>query len=255
MIKKLGIFITLALLLPFVSIAQEKTDDGGLVGTDDTQVIYSKERMGGIIFHSSGWGLNFKWGKNKGALKKRLIGLELVGMKHPKEYKSFNPYYEDSKGYFYGKQNAFYIFRPTFGQRHVLFEKIRKRGVEVNYVWALGPSVGLTKPVYLEIGHPAIPYEYISVEKYDSNEHYIDNIFGKAPVTRGLGELKMHPGIHAKFGFNFEYSPKNRGIKAIETGMTFDAYAEEVPIMALVDNQQFFFAFYINLLYGKKYFR
>ena len=29
-----------------------------------------------------------------------LFSLELVGMKHPKEVKSYNPYYEDSRGYF-----------------------------------------------------------------------------------------------------------------------------------------------------------
>ena len=129
------------------AIAQESIYD------DQGRTLYSREMYGGPIVHGDGWGLQFWYGKYRTAADRHLVGVEIVGMKHPKEIKSYNPFYEDSRGYFYGKLNSLLILRPTYGRKHRLTEKIRKSGVEVNYVWGVGPSLALMKPVYLEIGY------------------------------------------------------------------------------------------------------
>jgi hypothetical protein len=249
-------YITLVAFLAFVGAAAAQA--GGVSG--DAKVIYKKELTGGLIFHSDGWGATFRHGLHKTGSKRRVLSVDLINMKHPKEFKSYNPYYEDSKGYIYGKQNTFLILRPGYGQRRILFDKMRTRGVEVGFSWSVGPSLGFAKPVYLEIGYPSIPYQDIAIERYDPNEHYIDNIFGKAPGTKGLTELKLYPGAFGKFGLHFEYSNERDGIKALETGFAIDAYPERVPIMAELDdqnaqNKQYYFTFYIKILYGKKFFR
>lgn len=64
---------------------------------DETRVLYRKELYGGVIVHGDGWGFNFYHGKHRTAKDRRLLGVEIVGMKHPKEIKSFNPFYEDSR--------------------------------------------------------------------------------------------------------------------------------------------------------------
>lgn len=225
---------------------------------DETRVLYRKELLGGLTLHGDGWGINFFHGKHRTARDRRMIGVEIVSMKHPKEIKSFNPYYEDSRGYFYGKQNALLIVRPTYGRKHQIADKIRQSGVEVNYVWSIGPSIGLLKPVYLQIGQSSANstlYESITVERYEPGEHDVHNIYGRATWFRGINEIVPHFGAFGRFGFNFEHSGQTDGIKAIEAGMSIDAYPTPVPIMAELEgvkNKRFFFGFYLSLKFGKR---
>ena len=224
---------------------------------DETRVLYRKELLGGVVIHGDGWGFNFYHGKHKTAKDRRMLGVEIVSMKHPKEIKSFNPFYEDSRGYFYGKQNSMLILRPSFGGKHQIADKIRRSGVEVNYVWSIGPSLALVKPVYLQIGKPDnFPYDAIVTERYDPAVHDIQNIFGRASWFNGFGEMRLYPGGFGRFGFNFEHSGEASGIKAIEVGASIDAYPVVVPIMAELEdvtNKQFFFELYLTVQFGKKY--
>lgn len=224
---------------------------------DDTRVLYRKELYGGGMIHGDGWGLNFYHGKHRTAKDRRLLGVEITGMKHPKEIKSFNPFYEDSRGYFYGKQNTMLILRPTYGRKRQIADKIRRSGVEVNYVWGIGPSLAFVKPVYLQIGKPDnFPYDIIVTERYDPRVHDIQNIYGRASWFNGFGEMRIYPGGFGRFGFNFEHSGQASGIKAIEVGVCMDAYPVVIPIMAELEdvvNKQFFFQFYLSVLFGKKY--
>lgn len=224
---------------------------------DETRVLYRKELYGGVIVHGDGWGFNFYHGKHRTAKDRRLLGVEIVGMKHPKEIKSFNPFYEDSRGYFYGKQNTMLVLRPTFGGKHQIADKIRRTGVELNYVWGLGPSLAFVKPVYLQIGKPDnFPYDIIVVERYDPQVHDIQNIYGRASWFNGFGEMRLYPGAFGRFGFNFEHSGQTSGIKAIEVGVGMDVYPVVIPIMAELEdvrNKRFFPQFYLSVQFGKKF--
>lgn len=224
---------------------------------EETRVPFRREMYGGILLHGDGWGLQFYHAKYKTARDRRLLGVELVGMKHPKEVKSFNPYYEDARGYFYGKINALLILRPTYGRKWQITDKIRRSGAEVNIIWGIGPSIGLLKPVYLQIGKPdRIPYENIAVERYDPAKHDVQNIYGRATWFNGVGEITPYIGGFGRVALSFEYSNETTGLKGIEVGATVDAYQKTVPIMAELEgvrNKQFFFQFYLALQFGKKF--
>ncbi len=224
---------------------------------EETRVPYKREILGGVLIHGDGWGLQFYHAKYRTARDRRLLGIEIVSMKHPKEVKSFNPYYEDSRGYFYGKINSLMVVRPTYGRKWQITDKIRRSGVELNFIWSIGPSLGLLKPVYLQIGTPdRIPYENIIVEKYDPARHDVQNIYGRATYFRGINEMKIYPGAFGRVALDFEYSGNVTGVKGIEVGATIDAYPRVLPIMAElegVENKQFFFEFYLALQFGKKY--
>ncbi len=224
---------------------------------EETRVPFKRELYGGILIHGDGWGLQFYHATYSTAERRRLLGVEVVGMKHPKEVKSFNPYYEDSRGYFYGKSNSLLVVRPTVGQKIQITDKIRRSGVEVNFIWGVGPSLGLLKPVYLQIGKPdRIPYANIVVERYDPAVHDVQNIYGRASWFNGLNEMKVYPGGFGRIAFSFEYSGQTTGLKGIEVGATMDAYPTVLPIMADLEgvvNKQFFFEFYLALQFGKKY--
>ena len=223
---------------------------------DASRTLYAHEMYGGPLVHGNGWGVTFQYGKYVTANNRNMVGIDIVSMKHPKEIKSFNPNYQDARGYFYGKLNSMIIIRPTIGRKHRIAEKIRKSAVEVNYVWGIGPSLGLLKPVYLQIGIPDYPYQTIVTERYDPNVHFADNIFGRASWFKGLGEMKVYPGAFGRFAFNFEYAGTNSGIRALEAGVSMDAYGKKVPIMADLDdagiNKQFFLEFYIAMHFGAK---
>lgn len=217
--------------------------------------LLKKEFVFGLNIHSSGWGLDFRKGKNITGYKKRVIEAEIVNIKHPKEVRSVNPYFDNAKSFFYGKMNTLTVFRAGYGKHKVLFSKAEKGGVEVRLNYTAGLSLGFAKPVYLNILYPtAFEREYtVVVERYDPARHYIDNIYGRASFTNGFSEIKVYPGGYGKFGVSFEYGAYSDNLKLVEVGVTVDAYGKEIPIMAYADNNQFYFNFYINLLYGRKW--
>ena len=152
------------------------------------------------------------------------------------------------------------MLRPGYGRKHRITEKIRKSGVELNYVWAIGPSLALLKPVYLQIGYrvdsrDGPPYDSILEERYDPQRHFANNIYGRASWFRGFNEIKVEPGVFGRLALNFEYAGDNTGIRALEVGTTVDAYARRIPVMAQIEgvvNKRFFLEFYLALQFGSK---
>lgn len=251
----LGIASVLLAGLALPAFAQE----GGQtvpVGEDGQRVLYRNEMAGGFVAHTNGLGINFRRGRHVTGTRKRVFELEFVNMRHAKEVKTVNPYFENSKGFYYGKLNTFHIFRPGIGYQNVLYSKADGRGVEIRYLTFIGGSFGLAKPVYLEILHETSkPFEFtLTTEKYDPNEHFIDNIYGRAPYFKGFDELKVYPGGYAKLGLSFEYATYEEDVKAIEAGVCVDVYPTVVPIMANTRNNQAYISLYLNLLYGRKWF-
>ena len=222
---------------------------------DDIKVLFSHQVSGGLNLHTSGGGIFGQYAKYKDASTLHLVSFDILFIKHEKEIRSFNPVYDDSRSYVIGKQNSFFVLRPSIGKQKIITGKQRRSGVQVGYSWHFGPSLGIAKPVYLEIGYPSIPYEYLAVEKYDPNKHFSNNIYGRASGLNGLDELKLHPGAFVKFALNFEYSSENDRLKGLEVGAVLDAYARKVPILAerYGANKQFFLNAYVNFFFGRKY--
>lgn len=241
---------------------------------EEKPILLRQEASFGVHLHTSGWGLEFKRGRNITGYKKLMFEAQIVSMKHPKEVKTINPYYENSKSFIYGKLNTFNIIRASVGKRHTIYSKADRTGVEVRFNYMGGLSLGITKPIYLEIvkqDPPNSGFNYIVTEKYnpDDPNHNIERIYGRAPFTYGLDEIKFHPGVFLKAGFNFEYAPFHEDIKAIEVGAALDAFPRRIHIMAAdtngdgipdsqnlehdKTNKQFFLSFYITFIYGRKW--
>lgn len=246
-------YIFLLVLLSFSS--------SGQAIPENEIILFKKMRYGGVNVNTFGYGATYSFGKFREAKKIRLYTIDFLFVKHEKEVKSWglDP---SGRSYFYGKQNSFMTLRTTYGKKHVVAEKLRRSGVQVAYNWQLGPVFGFTKPVYLEILNQDSRTGSLSVERFDVDKHYIDNIHGRASGLRGLGELKFYPGLTGKFSLNFEYSNERERLKGIETGVAFDVFHKRIPIMAEKilredinnpKNHQFFFSIYLNLFFGTKY--
>jgi hypothetical protein len=225
---------------------------------EEKPVLMKNEATGGLNINNNAWGLGgiqFRRGIALTGYKKWIFEADFGGMRHPKEIKTVNPYFDAAKSYVYGKQNTFNILRLGTGLQQTLYSKFDRHGVEIRLVYSGGLSAGFLKPVYLEILKPTGTFNEFEVvtEKYNPQEHFVDNIYGRSPFMVGIDEMKFRPGVYGKVGFNFEYAPIFDDVKAIEVGAIIDAYPTEVPIMALIDNKQLFLSFYINFMYGKKW--
>lgn len=223
---------------------------------EQKHILYKDEWSLGLTLHSSGWGGFFRKGKNETITKKRMWEIEFVGMSHPKEVKSVNPYYENAKSFVFGKINALGVLRAGYGFHRVLWEKGEVNGVEIRLNYTGGLSLGLAKPVYLIFANydPKNNSDFVT-ERYDPENphHSLDNIVGRAEFLKGFDEIKPYPGLYARVGFTFEYAPYDDDVRALEVGIIVDAYPKTIPIMAYIENKQVYFNLYLSILFGRKY--
>ncbi|MEI6174445.1 MAG: hypothetical protein WCR01_11905 [Bacteroidota bacterium] len=209
----------------------------------------------GVMLHTNGWGLKFRKGHNVAALRQFMWEIEFSTYKSSKEVRTINPYFSDSRSYFYGKLNYVWFFRGGVGQQHILNRKPYWGGIQLSWLYYGGFSLAVTKPIYLYIIHfnsGFTDYE-VKEEKYDPEVHFIDNIYGRGSFLAGITNLGLHPGVYVKSGLDFEFGVKNRQISSLEIGGIFDYSPIPVPIMAYNPKQSFFLTLYVSVMFGKRY--
>lgn len=261
---KFGICMRIRLLILFLitlSPALFAQVDTQIVQTnanlyDDAGLLYRNEANGGIIINSHGFGVNYRRCKHVTYARKGVWEFDLVNYRHPKEVKVTNPFYDNAKGYYYGKLNSLFIFRTGIGFQNTIYTKPDKNGVEIRYITFIGASIGIAKPIYLEILYDnQVPgTKLVVTEKYNPDEHFPDNIYGRAPFVRGLSELGIRPGGYAKVGLNFEYGPMDTEIRSVEVGFITDVYITPVKIMATEREQMVLLSLYLQFSMGRKWF-
>lgn len=222
---------------------------------DDVQLLYRNEQEFGALIHSSGWGINYRRCKHVTGYKKRIVELEIVGMRQSKEIKIQVPDI-GTKGYFYGKQFVVTVLRGGYGYHKIITGKSDRRGVELRWLTLAGPSIAFAKPVYLIIQYPDQINPPTSVERYDPDNpyHTPDYIEGRAGYFKGFGEMNFFPGAFCKLGLSFEHSNLDDDIKLLETGIVVDAFYKTIPIVANAKNNQVYVNVYLNIMFGKKWF-
>jgi len=211
----------------------------------------------GAIFHTQGFGVSLRRGFYRNAFAVRSIGADLAYFKHPKEIKTSNPIYENGRPYVYGKQNTLQMLRLWVGNHRIRSEKLRRDAVRFSTFWKAGATLGILKPVYLEIGYPDIPYDYVATERYDPEAHFSDNIYGQAPWSNGLDELSLVPGLHAAYGLDFEYGSERFSPKTLTAGLAVDAFliAPEVFAAKFEQNNRLFVTLFATFEVGKNWTR
>lgn len=217
------------------------------------RVLLKKEMTGGITIHTLGMGANFRRGVNKTYFNSRIFEVEVVSMKHPKQVRLINPYYYNAKSFVYGKLNHVYMLRAGYGFKKLLNRKPYWGGIELRALYMGGVSIAFAKPVYLVFWDETITYK--KVEKYnpDNPYHNEEYIYGRAPFTEGLNEIKVYPGVYLKGGLNFEFGKLNSKIRALEVGAVAEFFPVAIPIMAYNPAVNLFFNFYLNFSFGKRF--
>jgi len=230
----------------FISISAQGELD------EQDRIFYRNEKSGSVMLNSNGFGANFRYGKRIDARNKILYDIDLVSIKHPKEIKVSNPYY-NNRSFVYGKLNNFFTLRPGIGRQHEMYRKVDKGGIAIRYFYNGGVSIGLYKPIYYEVFHvtgPDARQYYIEVEKFSAAIHQGD-IYGRSGFFKGFNEIKFAPGVFVKAGLNFEYSTVDEIIHALEVGVVGDAFIRSIPLMANQKNSPFFFSLFVSYRFGK----
>lgn len=218
-----------------------------LPAQDEVRILLRYENNYYIKLHTQGWGFGYRTGYNMTALKKRMFDFSFFTMKHPKEVRISNTLSDFSaKSYIYGKVNSFFLVQASIGTLRVLNEKPYWSGIELRTFVSAGPVLGFTKPVYLYI------FPDKSLQKYDPEKHFYDNIYGRGPFLKGFDDIKLHPGLFVKAGFNFEHGADDSRIRALEAGAMICAFIKPVEIMSYTENSSVFATLYLCYQFGNR---
>ena len=111
---------------------------------------YNTEFIWGINKNSSGGLIGGFVFKKSRKLNDRLLetfGLEIMNVKHSQEVRQASVV---GNYFIFGKSNYLYAFRFQYGRDFILFDKAPQQGVEIRAVTAIGPSIGIVAPYYIE---------------------------------------------------------------------------------------------------------
>ena len=217
---------------------------------EERETMFKDDKTLGVHLSSNGYGGDYRYHKRIDGFRKRVYSIDLVTIKDPKEIKRTNPYSLYQKQFIFGKMNSFFNIRAGYGMQKKVFSKMDKGGIEINWFYQFGPSLGLIKPIYYEV------FDFssgsYSTEKFDPNNiHSVFDILGKASFFKGFNELSFAAGGFAKFGFNFEFSKNENLVKYLEAGGTIDVFNRSIPIMATEKNDFMFFSLFVHYRFGK----
>ena len=91
------LFILLAMFIMDTVSAQQTV-------FEEARTIYKRENTFGVLVHTTGWGLTYKYGKYTSGFARNNIEVDfIINKKHPKEIKTFSSLFDNSNGYVYGK--------------------------------------------------------------------------------------------------------------------------------------------------------
>lgn len=234
--------------------AQNQLLSTGYDNGTNLNVLYRKDMSGKLYANTRGFGVMFRQSKHITAKTRSYYEIDIQTLKYPKEVKSQGEA-EVRRRYVYGKINSVFLLRGAVGLQNVLFEKADSKAVEVRYFYSIGPVFAFAKPYYLQIykNTGAQKFDYI---KFDSENFSPDSgrIIGRGGYARGMSEMKVYPGLSAKFSLSFEYAPYTNLIRAIETGIFIDYFPKALPIMARNPAENIIISLHVGFVFGRKWF-
>jgi len=205
----------------------------------------------GVSLNSNGLGFDYKFIKYLDYKFNRPFSVELITIRHPKEEKITNSAYAVSRGYVFGKTNAFLGIRAGSGIEKRIVEKTDPGSIGIYFSTVGGISLGLLKPIYYQIIYPTGPYTFeLHDELFNPETHTTDNIYSRSSFFTGINQTRLIPGIFAKAGFCFDYGKRSSILNRIELGSTVDVFFNKIELMALSSSSRFFFSLFASYRFG-----
>lgn len=200
----------------------------------------NKNTYGGLI-----GGFVFKKARKLNDRVLETYGLEIMNVKHPQEHRR----HSQSTGNFfiYGKSNYLYALRFQYGRDFILFKKAPQQGVEIKGVFAVGPTLGVVAPYYVETGGDG---GRVTIRVPYTPSIGAEQIYGPGRLFEGLGESKLVPGANVKAALNFELGTIKSQVTGFEAGFLLDAYTQKIELIPTAKNYSVFPTLFFTLFYG-----
>ena len=249
--------ITLLGACPFLLQAQEIG-----IGSDDDKpleerIVYNHQNTLNAAIHSQGFGGGFKIGRIKSIYKTVNWEAEVVSLHSLKEIKTINVSEYYTRPYVYGKLNSIYVARFGYGQERRIYGKPYWGGIETRWTYEVGASLALLKPyyyyvtVYHSTGNGSYQ-EVIDEQTFENHDQWL-TIIGRSAFTKGLGETKLSPGVHASAGLSFEIGKQRTRVQAINVKVVAEGFPMGVPIMDAQRNKWFYLTFDLSYNWGSRF--
>lgn len=236
-------FLFFLFLLPVVAFSQDLDSDS-----------YESEFIWGINKNTSGGligGFMIRTSKRISEKLYQSIGFELVNVKHPLEVRRNSRL--TGNLFIYGKSNYLYALRAQYGRELILFRKAPQQGVEIKAVVAVGPSLGIVAPYYIDYD---VDGNISSLDtkkvQYDPSKHDFQYILGTGHVLQGIQDSKLKLGGNLKAALSFELGTTKSHVTGFEAGFLIDAYTDKIVLMPTAENKAIFPTAFLTLFYGKR---
>ncbi len=220
---------------------------------DDGNYEYDREFIWGINKNTNGGLIGGFIIRNSKAISPttfRTIGGEIMNVKHPKEDRKVSR--RSGNTFIFGKSNYLYSLRFHYGYDKILYKKAPQQGVQINYGGAIGPTIGIVAPYFIEVFGGGS--DGVTREQYDPNNqnHNISNILGTGRLFQGLGKSKIRPGVNAKAAISFEFGTFKSNVTGFEIGLNAEAFTEKIQLIPAEKNRAIFTSAFITLFYGTR---
>lgn len=237
-----NIFAAFLLLLPSLAYCQEESEEKQ----------YFSEMVAGINLNTNAsliGGIMAKYSREFKKGQYHYFGLEIVNVKHRQEQRMASPV--TGNLFVDGKLNNLFPIRWQYGREFTVFHPAEEEGVEVDFIVAGGPTIGLLKPYMVEYDYG----NYSQIEPFDPNKS--NAILGSGGILSGFDRLKIVPGLNAKASFCFKFSQFRGSVTGFEAGVLVEAYTERIRLLAIpsyVSPQPYspnvFSSVFINVFFG-----
>ncbi len=232
-------------------------------------IVYDREFTVDLRFlQTNGFSLGINRAKLKTYYLTPFYHFSIGELKHIKEFRrqSFESTgftgIGNNQSYIFGKKNNLYVVRGGYGQKRYFSEKAKVKGLAVGMAWEIGPTLGLLKPYYLDLGYPTDngTNRTYRPEKFTEENRavFLDytRVGGSVGLGKGLSELSIRPGVHATASAHFDWGAFDEFVKAVEAGFMVDVFFGDTDIMVDlegVENRPFFLNVFVNLQLGKRW--
>jgi len=216
--------------------------------SNEEDFIYKSEFVTGINFNTNGGligGFSFKYAKAITPKMYQSFAIEFVNIKHPKERKLQSP--ATGSVFVPGKQNYLYAVRPQYGREFVLFKKAREQGIQVNFITAIGPSIGVVAPYLIEVPVGG----NTKIEQFDPEKHTnFQDILGTGSFMESLVKSNFQIGGSLKLATSFEFGTFSTNVTGFEAGIMLDLYPKEIVIIPFTENRNLYSSIYLTFFFG-----
>ena len=205
-------------------------------------VVYDFETIFEGRVHAQGFALAYKKGKLKSYYRTTYQNFEFGYVKDPRERRTNRNLSISgeriSAPFIYGKQNQLFTFRYSYGEKRFLSEKTRRKGLAVGLIYEGGVTLGLLKPYSLKIirtDEDDPTRRFLETVQYSDEvrEDFLNErfIYGGAGFFTGWDAVRPTIGLHGKIGMHWALGAFESKAKAFETGIMFDIFPGDVPLL------------------------